>query len=333
MSLAVNIILMLLLLLLTAFFSGSETGVYRLSRIRLRIGYEKKIHAYITLFKLLKDGQGLILSLLLGTNLANYCLTSIVTMTFLSITTDSHMAEIYTTLLLTPVLFVFAELIPKNIFYFRADHLLPRFAWFIWIFDKGFTFSGIKIILKKIAAFISTCLRLQVDTAKAIDTTQRHQVHQIIHETQEEGLLSQTQREMMMRLIDFPSIAVSSVMIPLRQTDKIPVEISRDQFIQQLKESRFTRQIVYGTGPNDILGYISIYDVLSAEQDFRDIRAHLVPLPILDRKTTVIEAINVLRNRRERIALVVESARKQNCPLGIITISDLIEEITGELNV
>jgi CBS domain containing-hemolysin-like protein len=138
---------------------------------------------------------------------------------------------------------------------------------------------------------------------------------------------------MMMRLIDFPSIAVSSVMIPLRQTDKIPVEISRDQFIQQLKESRFTRQIVYGTGPNDILGYISIYDVLSAEQDFRDIRAHLVPLPILDRKTTVIEAINVLRNRRERIALVVESARKQNCPLGIITISDLIEEITGELNV
>lgn len=333
MMLYLNAIIAIFLMILSAFFSGSETGVYRLSRIRLRIGYEKKIHGYVTLFKLLKDSQGLIFTLLLGTNLANYFLTTLFTMSILTIITDSHLAEIYTTAILTPVLFVFAELIPKNIFYFRADYLLPRLAWFIWIFDKGFTFSGAKAVLKKIASFISLCLRLQVDTARAIDTTQRHQVHQIIHETQEEGLLSQTQKEMMTRLIDFPSKAVSTVMISLRETDKVPAAISRSQFIEHLKNSRYTRQIVYGSRRDDILGYISIYDVLGTEQEFESIQPFINPLPTLDKKTSVIEAINILRNQRERIALVVDHLKKEVHPLGIITVSDLVEEITGELNV
>ena len=332
MMMFVTIIVAIVFVLLTAFFSGAETGVYRMSRIRLRIGYEKGDRAYKILFKLLKDGQGLILTLLLGTNLANYCVTSLVTMTILSLIHNHRMAEIYTTAILTPVLFVFAELIPKNLFYFRADTLLPRFAWFIWSFDKIFTFSGIKIFLKKLSNLISAVLGLQVDTAKAVDVTQRHQVHQIIHETQEEGLLSENQREMMTRLIDFPSQSVSSVMIHLRETDKVPVGISREGFIEHLKHSRFTRQLVYESNTNDILGYISIYDVLGTEQDFKDVQEFVIPLPTLDKKMTVTEAINMLRNRRERIALVVESVKKETRPLGIITIADLVEEIIGELN-
>jgi len=333
MLLFLNICSIVLLIALSAFFAGSETGVYRLSRVRLRLCIEKGRISYKILFNLLKDGQGLILTLLLGNNLANYFLTSVVTMLVLTRIDSQSMAQIYTTAMLTPVLFVFGELIPKNIFYFRADSLLPRFAWFIWGLDKVFTYSGIKIILKKISRIISTGLNLQVDTGRAIDVTQRHQVHQIIHETQEEGLLSQTQKEMMTRLIDFPSIAVSSVMIPLCQTDKVPVAISRSQFIEHLKNSRFTRQVVYETCPNDILGYISIYDVLGTGQDFQGIREFVNPLPTLDKKTSVIEAINTLRNRHERIALVVEHLKKETHPLGIITISDLVEEITGELNV
>jgi CBS domain containing-hemolysin-like protein len=333
MHLFLNIILIVLLIVLSAFFSGSETGVYRLSRIRLRLRVENERSPYKVLFNLLKDGQGLIFTLLLGNNLVNYFLTSVVTMMVLTRMDNPSMAQIYTTAMLTPVLFVFGELIPKNIFYFRADSLLPHFAWFIWGLDKVFTFSGVKIILKMISRVISAGFNLQVDTAKAIDVTQRHQVHQIIHETQEEGLLSQTQKEMMTRLIDFPSIAVVSVMIPLRQTDKVPVDMTRAQLIEHLKASRFTRQIVYGTGPNDILGYISIYDVLSTEHDFQGVQEFVNPLPTLDKKTSVIEAINALRNRRERMALVVESVKKETRPLGIITVSDLVEEITGELNV
>ena len=333
MSILIYLVPILLLMLLSAFFSGSETGVYRLSRVRVRIGYEKKNRSYQILHKLLKDGQGLILTLLLGNNLVNYFLTSLVTVSFLTRIEDPHMAEVYATAVLTPTLFIFAELIPKNIMYYQADRLLPRFSWFIWSVDRVFTFSGSKGLLKKISNGIAFCFRLHMDAAKAIDVSKRHQVRQIIHETQEEGLLSQTQREMMTRLINFPSISVASVMIALRDTHKIPVTIAHGDLIEHLRKSPFTRQLVYGQTPHDVLGYVTIYDVLSGEPGKQQVHDNIIPLQILDKNTSVIEAINGMRNRRERIALVVETIKKETRPLGIITIADLVEEITGELNI
>ena len=333
MTVLIYLVPIVLLILLSAFFSGSETGVYRLSRVRVRIGYEKGKRSYQVLFKLLKDGQGLILTLLLGNNLVNYFLTSLVTVAFLTRIEDPHLAEVYATVALTPTLFIFGELIPKNLMYYQADQLLPRCSWFIWGVDRLFLFSGVKGLLKKISTVLSRLFCLQMDTAKAIDMSHRHQVRQIIHETQEEGLLSQTQREMMTRLMNFPSISVASVMIHLRDTHKIPVSISHNDLLAHLAKSPFTRQVVYGESPMDILGYVTIYDVLSTEPGKKRIQENLIHLQTMDKKTSVIEAINRMRNRRERIALVVETVRKETRPVGIITIADLVEEITGELNV
>lgn len=332
MMLIFNVTLIALLLVLSAFFSGSETGVYRISRVRLRIGLEQGKRTYKLLFSLLKDGQGLILTLLLGNNLVNYFLTGSVTFIILTQVENVHLAEVYSTAILTPVLFIFAELIPKNLMYYRADKLLPNFAWLIWSIDKIFTFSGAKAILKKITNLISFCFNLQVDSAKAIDVSHRHQVHQIIHETQEEGLLSQSQREMMTRLVDFPSVPISSVMIPLHNVHKIPASMAFEDFIAHLPKSHFTRQLVYGDRPTEILGYVTVYDVLAGGPG-KGIREHVEPILSLDKKTSVIKAINLMRNQRKKIALVTEPSKKGMRPVGMITIVDLIEEITGEMNI
>ena len=139
-------------------------------------------------------------------------------------------------------------------------------------------------MLKKLSYLTCLVLRLNVDTSRALDATQRHQVHQIIRETQEEGLLSQSQREMMTRLIDFPTMPVSSVMIGLQDVHKIPVSLSQKAFVEHLKESHFTRQFVYGNKPDDILGFVSIYDVLSLNQDFQNLRDCIKPLIKIDRE-------------------------------------------------
>ena len=324
-------LLIVFLLVLCGFFAGSETGVYRLSRLRLRIGADKGIRSYKILFKLVKDGQGLILSLLLGNNLVNYFLTSVVTLIILQRVTDHHWAEIYATAILTPVVFIFGELIPKNLFYYRADALLPRFAWAVWFFDGLFTYSGAKSVVRGVSTLISLCLRLPVDTAKAVDVTQRHQVQQIIHETREEGLLSEAQKEMMSRLIDVPTVSVGSVMIRLEDAEKVSVCSSRSDLLEHLKQSRFTRQLVLGDTPTDILGYISIFETLAEEQPFDTLRDHVVPLPQIDKNKSVIEAIDFIRNQKARIALVVESRKLKTYPVGLITLTDLIEEVIGEL--
>ena len=120
MILLMQFILIFLLIWLSAFFAGTETGIYRVSRFQVRVGSEKGRPSYKMLFQILQDGQGLILSLLLGNNLVNNLLTGLVTFMFLQAVSEERLAGIYATVVLTPVLFVFGEMIPKNLFYYKA---------------------------------------------------------------------------------------------------------------------------------------------------------------------------------------------------------------------
>ena len=328
-----QLILVFLLILLSAFFAGTETGIYRISRFRVRVGSEKGKPLYKMLFRILQDGQGLILSLLLGNNLVNNLLTGLLTFMFLQVITEEHLAGIYATAVLTPVLFVFGEMIPKNVFYYKADTLVPAMAWLNWFFYRLFTLSGAVWVLKNCSRILSLLFRIKIDTTQVVDASKRHQVHQIIHETREEGLLSRTQKKMMNRLIDIPHMPVGEAMVKLRDVEMISVDTNREKLLEHLETSRFTRQLVYQSDRNQILGTIHIYRVLGKGEPLPNLANEVATLLEIDRNVSVIDAINLLRDRHERMALVVDAARKENRPVGIITIPDLIEEITGEFNI
>ena len=122
--------------ILSGLFSGAETGMYRLSRLRLRLGIERKRLSFIILGRCLHDSSGLLLSMLIGTNLTNYLATSFVTYIFLGKTVAEHNAELFATLLTAPTLFVFSELIPKNIFFYRSDFLMPYLSPVLYSLHK-----------------------------------------------------------------------------------------------------------------------------------------------------------------------------------------------------
>ena len=315
---------------LSAFFSGSETGFYRLSRFRLRLGVEQNRRFYGTLFQLVRDGQSLMMSILIGNNLINYALTSMVMALLLRRLSDPGLAELYTTALLTPFLFVFGEMIPKILFYHWADVLIPRLTWLLWFTHKIFTLSGAVAALRWISDGLSRLLGLGADTATAVDAAQRHQVFQIIHETREEGLLSHVQREMIERLLQIPNVSVQTVMTPYEAVEKVPLGLSRSMLIAHLAKTSYVRQLVCGPD-GDIMGYIPIFEVLGGEQEFSDLGRFVRPVIRLSPACSAIEAMNTLCRKREKIA-VVQSPQSQE-PLGIVTLTDLVEELTGELAV
>ncbi len=323
-------ILIFLLIVLSAFFAGTETGIYRISRFQIRVGREKGRPSYKMLFQILQDGQGLILSLLLGNNLVNNLLTGLVTFMFLQIASEERLAGIYATVVLTPVLFVFGEMIPKNLFYYKANSFVPAMAWLNWFFYRLFTLTGAVWLLKSCSRILSLVFRLKIDTTEVVDASKQHQVHQIIHETREEGILSSTQKEMMNRLIDIPHRPVSEAMVHLRDVEMVSVDTNHEGLLEHLKKKRFTRQLVYQANRNQILGYIHIYRVLGKSEPLPDLANNTTALLEMDRNVSVIDAINLLRDRHEQMALVVDSARKKR-PVGIITISDLIEELIGKM--
>jgi len=325
MKVLLQIMAAVICILAGAFFSGTETGIYRLSRFRLRVGIEQKRRMFIILGHAMQDAHSLMLSMLIGTNLANYIVTSIVTVMLLAAVKSRHAAELYATVLMAPTLFIFSELIPKNIYFYRADTLLPRFAVPLWGFHKLFTWSGMVPLLKLISK--------STDTAETslTDRPRRH-ISQIVKETHEEGLLSTVQSEMMHRLVNIPNIRLSHACVPVSEIEMINVNTDKPTLLDKLKKTAYTRLPAYKDTSNNIVGFINIYEALTCDKDFTDLHAFLKPIQKFSADTLLIDAINKMRTENTKIALVTQSRRRQeHKPVGIVTMKDLVEELTGEL--
>ena len=334
MLLTLQFIAVFILISLGGFFSGSETGVYRLSRFRLRLGTEQGKKLYKMLSKIMADSQGLVFAILIGNNLVNYLATSTVTLIILR-TRMHEQAAFYATLIMTPVLFTFSEVIPKNIFYYRSDTLMPRIVPALWIFNKLFTITGAVGLLKLISSVFNRLFDTAAEASTAISASRAGQIKQIVHETREEGILSTVQNDIINRLLQMPDINIALVMTPISKTEMINLHSDRGAVLKILKRSVFTNLPVYESSKSNIIGFIRIYDVLADESEFKDLRKFVMPLETFTATTPVIEAMNNMRKQNLKIVLVGGQAnakqKKQQRAMGIVTMKDLVEELTGEL--
>lgn len=325
------LLLVLCFVCLSALFSGAETGTYRLSRFSLRLGTEQNRPFYQLLSDAMQDSHGLVLSLLMGNNLANYFSTSIVTYLFLTRLDNAGLAEVYATAIMTPVLFLFGEILPKNLFYYKANSFMIALAPLFWSFHKLFTLSGIIAVLKWLSNRLNRLFHTTIDTSQAVDLTQREQIKQIFHETQEEGLVSEFQKTMMDRLIRIPDLPVTSVMIPMDKVQMADLKTNRQALLEQIAHSAFTRLPVYEQNRRNIRGYIDIYETLGCNQPFDCLGDFLKPLVKLSAPCSVISALQQMRRQSCLIALVVSNTMEQQ-GMGIVTVKDLAEEFMGELH-
>lgn len=334
MLLTLQIIAVFILIALGGFFSGSETGVYRISRFRLRLGIEHGKSLYKMLGKIMDDAQGLVFAILIGNNLVNYLATSTVTVILLKTQHREH-AAFYATLLMAPLLFTFSEVIPKNIFYYRSDTLMPKIAPALWFFNKLFAITGAVWVLKGISHFFTRLFGATAEASTAISASRAGQIKQIVHETREEGILSAVQNDIINRLLKMPDINIALVMTPIAETEMINLHSDRGAVLKVLNRSAFSHLPVYESSKSNIIGFIRIYDVLTSEDNFKDIRKFVMPLETFTATMPVIEAMNNMRKQNLKIVLVSGQAnaklKKNQRAMGIVTMKDLVEELTGEL--
>ncbi len=326
-----RILLAFLMVGVAGLYAGSETGIYRLSRLRLRLGIEKGRWSAILLSTALHDSSGLLLSLLLGTNLSHYLATSLITSMFLSIVASEHAAEVYATLLMAPLLFVFSELIPKNVFLHRADRLTSLVAPLLYISHKIFTWCGIVPLLKLAARLFARLLGSPVSSEVTITASQGQQVRAILRDTREEGLLSTIQSEMLDRIVNIPTLRLDTVMVPLARVQMIALNSHRTALLEQLRQHARTRLLVWLEVPEYIVGFIDVYEVLGSGEEFTSLEKYLWPLRKIDADTPVIDALDEMRRERRKIVLVTRRRGRREVPVGIVTMKDLVEELMGEL--
>lgn len=312
-------------------FSGAETGMYSINTTRVRLAAHQKNPAAIRMQLLLRDRGGLLFTTLFGTNLANYLAPACLTIIFLNTIADrsredtESLAELYTTLILTPIVFVFGEVVPKNVFNRNAEALMLQFSGIIFFAHRMCEKLGIIWLQRKFSEIAFRGMNPHTrDTAGA---KSRLDVFQMLREGAAEGTMSLTQVSILERIDRLRSLQVSAVMVPQYQVVMLSADDTRKTAEPLLRLSRVSRLPVHAADKRQVIGVVHVLDILTAGNE-RTARDLMRPPIEISPQTRVVDALSRLQREFRRMAIVVDS--KGRC-LGIVTVKDLVEEIVGEL--
>lgn len=311
----------------SAFFSGCETGLYCLNTIRLELGRRMGRGPAQILSRMLHDREGSITTTLVGTNLSNYLATACAVAMLIEFGIPDGRAEVLTTVLLTPVIFVFAEVTPKNLFRREADLLMYRLAWPLRLSDLLFRWLGVIALLRGLARLAARWVGV-TGSGRLASLGPRQRIAAMLRESVGEGVLSDEQSAIVDRVMRLSSVPVRMAMIDRRHARTVSVGASREAFIEQAKTHRFSRVPVIDRA-GKVVGIVQVFDVLMDEQRReRPVPEFMFAHLRLSPEQSVTSALTAMQSRGVGMAIVTDSHDRF---LGIVTLKDLIEEIVGEL--
>jgi CBS domain containing-hemolysin-like protein len=310
---------------LSAFFSGTETGTYCLNRVRLRVRADQNEARARRLATLLERPQDLVITTLLGTNVADYLATVCVTALLLR-AVSGELAEVYATAILTPVVLVFGGVIPKDWFQRESDRLMYWLALpLTWCRQVAY-WSGLLSVLGRLTQdLIRRIDPLRVGVQE--DLLPRARVRRLLSEGAASGGLSVFQRDTLERVMNIAQVRVARVMVPRQRAATVPIDIAREDLLRIARMAHFSRLPVYADDPRKIVGIVNVYHVLTDEEE-QPVAAYVREATYLHVTDTVPAALLKMQQARQVMAIVTDST--DNC-VGVLTMKDLVEEIVGEL--
>lgn len=310
----------------SSLFSGLETGIYRLNRVRLHLLSAQHDPAALHLEQMMRRPHRLLGTLLIGNNTANY----LVSLGFTALLKGAELSDgqiiLVVALLLTPLLFVFGEVLPKDLFQHFADKLTYPFARPLAWTQRLFWCIGALPLID----LMSNLLAKIIGGSKlaALSPHPRRVVTQLIQEGVGTGLLSPYQSEMIDRVLHPTETHVRDAMIAWSNVQSVRETQPPEAVWALADRSPFSRfPLLDRTGK--VLGVVHVFDVLLQDPATCPPLTQLCkPIPRLDPQAALAHALEQLRHAGSPIGLV---AGKDDKPLGVITVKDLVEPVIGEL--
>ena len=304
-----------------AFFSGMETGVYRLNRIRLRHRAEQGRPDAVRISRLIRNPQALVCTTLAGTNLSVYVSTAICTAMMVGLVGDDY-AELAATLVLAPLLLVFAEALPKSMFQAHANVLVYKLSWLLQV--GAWVLLPISTLLRGVT-WVSTQIFGQAPARPWSLSEER--LRYFLTEGAREGVLSPQQDAMARNIMALATVKVQQVMIPEEGVKMVPIDASLEDLRRAAAEHPHTRLPVYEADRHRVIGAVNLIDFVCAEGE-PSVAELVRPLPRVSAERTIDEALVQLQKRRQVMSVVADSEGRA---IGIVTMKDLVEEVAGEL--
>lgn len=327
--LLVQLVVLVILLMGSAFFSASETALMSISKIDARHMVDQNIKNAKIVSKLVEDPNKLLGAILVGNNIVNIGASSLATVVATGIfgTDGAGIAAAIATGVMTLLVLIFGEITPKSLSTQKSQEVACFVARPISL--VVLIFNPVVKVLMFISNLIIRLFGGKIDTSKPFITTD--ELKTIVTVSHEEGVLEEEEKEMIYNVFGFGDSYTKDVMIP--RTDMIAVDVNAtyDEIIELYKQEQFSRMPVYQESHDNIIGVIYMKDLLLKQFDPKDfvISDFLRDVYFVHEFKRIDELFKEMRSKKIGMAIVVDEYGGTS---GIVTLEDLIEEIVGDID-
>ncbi|WP_303722351.1 HlyC/CorC family transporter [Malonomonas rubra] len=319
-----RLLALLALLALSGFFSGSETALLSLDKLRVRFLQQKGRRGADKLAKLLDDPDRLLSGILVGNNLVNIAASVIATGLFVSYFSDQ--GELLTVLVLTPVLLIFSEVCPKT----YAAQYPEKVSFFVLNPIRFVVWVMMPVVLVVSSASKLLTKFFRGEKAEGLSVSE-DEIRAIIEVGEETGVVAAEQRRMLHGIFDLSETRVRDVMIPRTEVVGLNVSASFQEVLSQVQQARHSRFPVYRDNMDNIVGVMhskKVLDFVGRTETFS--LEHICRKPyFVPESKRIAVLLQSFRKKREHLAIVVDEYGGVE---GIVTLEDVVEEIVGEIH-
>lgn len=316
-------ILVVFLLLCSAFFSASETSFSTANALRLRTYAEEKRRGARKAVYIAENYEKALITILVGNNLVNIACTTICAFIFSNTIANPALANILNTVIMTIVVLIFGEITPKCVAKLNPDKWALRFSGTLFVLMKvlipiTYPFYALqKGLLKKVGASDSP-------------TVTENELESIIDKMEEEGVLDADDADLMQGVLDLGSKTAYDVMTPRVDVTGIDILSSIEDIKNTFVETQYSRIPVYSQNLDHIVGILSQKDFFTAMlSDKKVVVKNIMVAPLfINENMKVDDIIKLMQKVKKHMAVVVDEYGGTS---GIVTMEDAVEEVVGEI--
>jgi putative hemolysin len=319
MNILLTLILILVFLLMEAFFSGSEIGVVSADQMKLRHEAAKGSRGAKLALKMLKKPEWLLSTTLVGTNIAVVSNTTIVTALMIELFGIQH--SWFAIVLVAPLIWIFGEIVPKSIFQQRANTITPRAIFLLRL--ASYVFYPILIVFTLTTRLLTWRFGQNIQNP----FTLREQILTMLQMPAAEGDIQPEEKDMIQRIFSFSETTAYEVMIPLIDVAAIEQGTTCGEAIALAHAEAHIRLPVYAERIDKVVGVLNALELLGADAH-HPIKPFIREVRFVPPSKNISELLLDLRKDGDTVAVVVDEF---GGAAGLVTMEDIMEEVVEEM--